>query len=136
MTMRICAFDGSVSFECCKVTRGLDRQGFLASSLAAGARQRLVNREWWHFSFDPEPGFTARLVFRGDQLDSVFILMDLPPDKRAEWTEANELERKALHDDWLRREIGMPPYEYAWGWIESFYDAKSCVSEIIVKYGS
>ena len=41
---------------------------------------------------------------------------------------------KALHDAWLLREIGKAPYDYAWGSVASEYDAKGCVSEIIVTY--
>lgn len=61
--------------------------------------------------------------------------MELPSDQDPTgWTEAHELERKALHDAWLLRELGNPPYDYPWGSIASEYDAKVCVSEIIVTY--
>lgn len=61
--------------------------------------------------------------------------MEIPSDKDPNgWTEAHELERKSLHDAWLLREIGKPPYIYPWGSISSEYDAKGCVSEIIVTY--
>ena len=53
-----------------------------------------------------------------------------------EWTEKNELARKELHDEWLLRELGPPPYRYEWGNLSSEYDPKGCVSDIIVAYAS
>jgi hypothetical protein len=58
----------------------------------------------------------------------------MPTDETDEWTMENELKRKVQHDAWLHAELGMPPYEYAWGKIDSEFDAKGCVSEIIVTY--
>ena len=134
--MKISAFDGSVNFEKGRITRSLTRPEFLASPLGNNAQQRLVNEEWWHLTFDPEPGITCKLLFRRDDLDGVFILMEIPADKSHEWTEANELARKALHDQWVERELGRPPCEYRWGTVYSEFDAKGCVSEIIVRYAS
>ena len=60
--------------------------------------------------------------------------MALPKDAKREWTLASELARKTKHDDWLRNELGKPPYNYAWGNVTSVYDSKGCASEIIVVY--
>ena len=60
--------------------------------------------------------------------------MEIPTDKTGEWTRELELERKALHDQWLRRELGKPPYRYSWGTVASELDEKGVVSEIIVGY--
>jgi hypothetical protein len=134
--MKFGIFDGSISFEHGTLKRDTDRAAFLASALGREPRRnRLVNKEWWHITVDPEPGVAANVLFRGDRLHQVYVLMTIPSDKDKDgWTEEHELERKALHDAWLRREIGKPPYDYAWGSIASEYDAKGCVSEIIVTY--
>jgi hypothetical protein len=96
----------------------------------------LINEEWWHLHVKPEPGLHANVLFRGDRLHQVYVLMEIPSDQHNEWTEANEMERKAAHDRWLRRNLGEPPYEYGWGSVSSEFDAKGCVSEIIVSYAS
>ncbi len=134
--MKFGLFDGSISFDRGTITRDVSRQQFLASTLGQSPRRsRLVNEEWWHITVDAEPGVVANVLFHSDQLHQVWILMSIPSDSDPNgWTEEHELERKALHDAWLRREIGEPPYDYAWGSIASEYDAKGCVSEIIVSY--
>jgi hypothetical protein len=73
-------------------------------------------------------------VFKGDRLHQVWLLMETPSDKTDEWTMETELQRKTLHDTWLLAELGSSPYEHAWGRIDSEFDAKGCVSEIIVTY--
>ena len=40
-----------------------------------------------------------------------------------------------MHDAWLRRELGAPPYKFAWGTVASELDEKGVASEIIVAYG-
>lgn len=133
--MKFNVTDGSVTFEHGNVDRRQGREEFLATPLGKLAQPELINKEWWHLHVKPEPGVAANVLFRGDRLHQVYVLMTIPSDKDKDgWTEEHELERKALHDAWLRREIGKPPYDYAWGSIASEYDAKGCVSEIIVTY--
>ena len=133
--MKIGVTDGSIAFKLGIVKRSQDRKDFLSTSLGKLARPELVNEEWWHLHIRPESGIAATVIYRGDRLHQVYVLMNISSDKDPNgWTEAHELERKAMHDSWLRREIGSAPYEYAWGSIASEYDAKGCVSEIIVTY--
>ena len=134
--MEIGIRDGSIAFMLGTVDRAQDRAGFLATDLGRSAQQELINKEWWHLHVKPEHGIAANVLFRGDRLYQVYILIGIPSDSTGEWTEDHELERKAVHDEWLRREIGSPPYDYDWGSIASEYDAKGCVSEIIVTYAN
>jgi hypothetical protein len=64
----------------------------------------------------------------------VLVLTEIPADSAGEWTRELELERKRLHDQWLLRELGKPPYRYAWGVVASELDEKGVVSEIIIRY--
>lgn len=132
--MKIGVLDGSICFEHGTILRTQDRESFLATDLARNASQRLVNKEWWHIGFGPEAGIAATLIYHQDRLDTVCLLMEIPEDKSGEWTMELELTRKARHDQWLRNELGDPPYRYAWGVVASEFDAKGVVSEIIVVY--
>lgn len=118
------------------ISRDTSREQFLASSLGVEPRRRrLVNKEWWHITVDAEPEVVANVLFRNDRLHQVWILMAIPHDRDPDgWSREHELGRKTLHDAWLRREVGDPPYQYAWGKIESEFDEKGCVSEIIISY--
>ncbi len=98
------------------------------------SKEDQVNEEWRHYRIEPEAGIVGTLFFKGARLDRVFLLLEIPSDKGKDWTEALELERKAMHDSWLRSELGMPPYDYGWGSVTSDFDPRACVSEIIVTY--
>ena len=132
--MKIDTADGSLSFDLGAVRSGQSREVFLGTALGRTARTELINREWWHLHVRPEHGVRANVLFRGERLHHVYVLMDIPSDERNEWTMENELLRKAAHDRWLLQTIGKPPYDYDWGSIASEFDAKGCVSEIIVSY--
>ncbi len=133
--MRIVIFDGSIEFENGAIRRKETRAGFLATSLGREAKQELVNEKWWHVTVKPEPGIVATLVFHVDELQTVLIAMEIPTDKTGEWTRELELQRKSVHDTWLRRELGKPPYRFAWGMVASELDEKGVASEIIIAYG-
>jgi hypothetical protein len=60
--------------------------------------------------------------------------MSIPSDALNERSVDRELERKARHDELLHAELGQPPYRYPWGSVESGYDARDGVSEIIIVY--
>jgi hypothetical protein len=63
------------------------------------------------------------------------MAMIVEPDENwANWSEANELARKKLHDDVLANTIGQPPYRYPWGEIQSMYDPRSGGSSISIHY--
>ncbi len=134
--MKIGVFDGSLSFSMGTIQRNQDRQSFLRTPIGITAKERLVNEDWRHVSIRPEPGIASTLIYKGDLLHQVLVLMEIPSDNTDEWTAERELERKAVHDTWLRTELGVPPYEYQWGRIASEFDPRGCVSEIIVSYAS
>jgi hypothetical protein len=74
--------------------------------------------------------------FTDDVLETVEILFEMQGDSDENWSEARELARKELHDAWLRNEIGPPPYRFPWGRLESSYDAKACVGDILISFES
>jgi hypothetical protein len=132
--MKICVLDGSIEFQRGTIRRGVSREAFLATELGRESRQELVSEIWWHHRIKPEPGIAANVLYRGDKLDRVFVLMEIPADVSGAWTLDLELQRKAVHDGWLRKELGAPPYHYPWGDVVSEVDYKGVVSEIIVAY--
>jgi hypothetical protein len=132
--MRIRVSDGSLAFEDGVIQRTDERETFLATQLGKSAKVKLVSNEWWHITVAPESGVSAKLLFRGDRLKQVYLVIKMDSDVSEEWTKELEIRRKGLHDKWLAQEIGAPPYRYAWGCIDSEFDQKACVSEIIVTY--
>lgn len=51
------------------------------------------------------------------------------------WSREVEDEIKRFHDNWLRQQLGEPPYQFPWGWIGSVVDQHGYSAVIIVDYG-
>jgi hypothetical protein len=132
--MKIGIVDGTISFESGQIRRTLNRRQFLESTVGRESKERLVNQDWKHYHIEPEPGIAGTVLFKADRIDRVLLMMRIPSDSIKEWTEERELERKAAHDRWLLAELGIPPYEYAWGRVASEFDPRGLASEIIVVY--
>ena len=133
--MKIGKFDGSIEFKGGTIRKAETRLDFLATPLGHEAKQELINDNCWHVTVKPESGIVATQIFRADKLQKVLIAMEIPTDKTGEWTRELELQRKSVHDAWLFRELGKPPYQFAWGTVASELDEKGVVSEIIIAYG-
>ena len=69
-------------------------------------------------------------------LEMVFlsIMKDGEISSYSNWSKEKEMETKRLHDNWLLKHLGSPPYEYRWGEISSVYDPRSASSEILIRY--
>ena len=132
--MKISSKDGTIHFAKGIVSRDLSLPQFIGSSLGRSAKETISNTDRRHYEFDPETGISATVFFQGEALDRVLLMMSMPSDSAKIWTEELELQRKAVHDNWLESELGEPPHEYGWGRVVSDYDARGCVSEIIVVY--
>jgi hypothetical protein len=132
--MRIDVLDGTVSFGAGTIKRSFDTPTFLKSPVGAASKKSLENAGWVHLDFNPEPGILGTALFKDNRIHQLFLLMSTRTDQSEDWSEKHELDRKALHDEWLLAELGEPPYEYAWGNVTSDYDPKGRVSEIIITY--
>lgn len=132
--MKIQIRDGSLSFSASSITSNMDKQAFLRSQFAESAKVVVANEPWITYTFTPENGFRCSASFKGERLQQVSLLMSMPTDDPSDWTPEMEQERKLKHDQWLRAELGPPPYEYAWGTVTSEFDPRGCVSDIIVTY--
>ena len=84
--------------------------------------------------------FDIRVIFHcihgGDAVLSAVILVSFDESLIGwdNWSYEKELNRKSIHDEWLKNNIGDPPYIYSWGSIESLYDSKSAVSIIDISF--
>jgi hypothetical protein len=133
--MKIDVSNGAVAFSSGTIGPQMRRAAFLSSPTGVASTCVLENAGYVQLHFHPESGVHANALFKDDRLDRLFVLMAIPSDDLNEWTEARELERMAVHDRWLRQELGKPPYDYPWGRVVSEYDAKGCESGIILLYG-
>jgi hypothetical protein len=74
-------------------------------------------------------------IERLTQVELFYLLRNEPESSGWEnWSEAQEMERKALHDAQLKATLGNPPYDFAWGKVLSIYDSRSGASSVIIRY--
>jgi hypothetical protein len=132
--MHIHASDGSIEFALGRVTSATDKPSFLGSSLGRGAVVVVENGPFVTYRVVPEPGVGATLLFKGERLENVAWAFKLPDETKDDWSEESEMQRKKLHEEWLRKELGEPPHRYRWGEVASEYDAKGVSSAIMVVY--
>ena len=132
--MKFQRFSGRVDFHQGSIDPRADRTAFLESDLGRTAEVLVDNEPHMTYGIRPEPGIAAAVYFEGPKLRTLSWQLELPHDMEKTWSVEHELERKRVHDDWLRQEIGKPPYQFPWGRLESDYDPKGCASAIIVSY--
>ena len=121
------------------IAPGLARDAFLASSL--GARAEVWVRNEPHCAYRAQVRLGGKRVvlvlrFQGEDLRGVELALagDRWGTSWDDWSEALEGEKQRAHDAWLRDHLGPPPYDYAWGTVESCYDERSGASTIVVRY--
>ena len=111
------------------------RASFLENSSALGVSRISSEGKWTAFRIDATPDFIARIDFDGELLKKIeLVSIMFGPRSWSDWSREGEEERRAGHDEFLRRELGDPPYVYAWGEILSVYDDKTGASVIIIRY--
>lgn len=132
--MKIRTSDGTVVFAIGDVSRNTSKASFLASALGRGAETAVENAPYVTYRIRPEPGIGATLLFEGQELRNVGWAIVMPGEDDGDWSVESEMRRKSLHDDWLQKELGEPPYRFSWGEIVSEFDAKGVSSAIIVVY--
>ena len=122
---------------------GVTRSAFLASSLADGASELIVNEP--HASWSVARAITGRpfrlgLFFEAARLTMVVGALDESEFGRewSDWSREGELARKAAHEAWLAPAdpaIG-DGRDYPWGFVASVLDEKSGGAEIVIRYGA
>ena len=132
--MKLNRENGVIEFTQGSVGPDTTRRSFLGSPLGLAADVLVRNEPYVTYRIRAEPGLAFTLSFDGQLLSNVAWMIALPPEKEEAWTVEHELERKRIHDAWLLRELGPPPYRYKWGELSSQYDAKGCASDIILSY--
>ncbi|MFS0653841.1 hypothetical protein [Bacillus sp. 179-C3.3 HS] len=78
--------------------------------------------------------FLITLFFDNEKLKEVHLSEFINGLSWDNWTEDVELAKKKSHDQWLLTSLGEKPYDYSWGYVESIFDKKGCVSSIIIRY--
>jgi len=115
-----------------RIGLGMQEGGFLGLELGRSATVVLQSAFGgiYHFVVEFEPGRQAGLALKfmpagGPELIRLRIA---EPGLRlgdwSGWSRNAEDERKRFHDEWLRKQLGEPPYSYPWGAIKSYIDTR------------
>lgn len=113
--MKIDASSGSFLFASGKIGPQYDTTAFLALPFETPPEPASGGPGWQNFTFEPESGVSAAAYFYDGRLQRFTFSLALPQEVMTPWGSNREPERKALHEELLRRELGRPPYFYSWG---------------------
>jgi hypothetical protein len=114
---------------------------FLSSKLARNSKA-MSDPEWSGYRMERQllagRQFRVSLQFRRGRLVAVELFQVGAVSKASwdDWSEREELERKADHDAWLDALLGPPPYSYPWGEVVSQHDPRGGYSSIVVRYAA
>jgi hypothetical protein len=118
----------------CNLTDG----DFVSSRLFHDSISKKIN-EYMHYRFITTVDnceFQFRIIF--DPIGKInFMTISVATGEKSQWknwSSEREIERKRKNDDWLREQLGNPPYVYSWGEISSSYDPRAGSSHITFHY--
>jgi hypothetical protein len=124
------------------IKRGLTENDFITSKLYgdiinqsnSGLKRYYIRPQLMYGNL-----FVIILCFGKDELISMLQLalaIDGKIPSWDNWSEEVQFNKKKMHDEWLLKHIGLPPYQYEWGSISSNYDPRSSSSIITIRYKS
>ena len=122
-----------------KLGRGLVEKDFLNSELGSAAREirrsgsRHYYETWRQISPEMEMGLTLGF-FPGGPLQRLSAQFVSPATRGAAWSKAREEEIKCFHDNWLKEQLGDPPYRFPWGNALSILDRHWYSANIVIDY--
>lgn len=114
--------------------RNETRENFLGADASVNAKLILENQGWSTYRINSDQKVFFVVQFKNDVIEQIRIAFALKPNYPNQWNVESEAARKTIHDQMLREEIGIPPYRFGWGQIESVIDPRSGASQIIITY--
>jgi len=117
----------------------LSRSAFLASQEGQSASINVANGPYVSYALADryihgEDTWILQIFFRDEDLLSVELTLDSPPDAHGWRERSEELQKKDLQDHLLQSIYGRAEPTFSWGRIVSFYDPRAGFSSIAVVY--
>ena len=119
--------------------RNLSEEEFVGSALGTTAQRvrnsgtRRYYEIWRHINAEREVGVTLGFPTGGvlQRISAKFLKSEV---RAAEWSKSLENEIKILHDQWLRAQLGSPPYQFRWGKVISAIDQHGYSANVVIDY--
>lgn len=100
---------------------------FLESDLGVAAKKIPRNTPanyyevWRQVGVANEVGLTLKFIPKGKllRISVQFIKIGM---RGSQWSKALEDEIKCFHDEWLKEQLGQPPYQFSWGKVLSIIE--------------
>ncbi len=107
---------------------------FQRETFAERAEITVSNSPWLTFDVQLDQRFLASVVFDGQRLAEIRLVMTEPGEEDQPWTVESERRRRLMHDAWLETQFGSSPRRFPWGTVESVYDERANCSYIVLRY--
>ena len=117
----------------------LTRTEFLSAPIGKSASIVVKNERYCSYNMGRHEisglVFAVTIYFYNELLESVSISsVDHESASWSDWSEQEELEKKEMHDLWLKKLLGKASSHYQWGEVWSGYDSKAGFSSIEIRY--
>ena len=120
--------------------RHLTRTTFLSLDVGRSAKIVVKNEPFCSYTIGRHEisglVFIVIIYFYDELLESVSLTSvdDNSRESWSAWSEEKELEKKEIHDAWLKTILGSASSHYKWGDVWSGYDSKAGFSSIEIRY--
>ncbi|MCD4825463.1 MAG: hypothetical protein K8S55_12770 [Phycisphaerae bacterium] len=115
----------------------MSEDAFRRSKYGSKSEENPMGEKWkmYRLHAESEDGyFGVNLFFHNGMLHACHLSFGTKGESWADFSVENERKRKVHHDMLLAKWLGVPPYVYSWGEIESVLHPKDNTASIIVKY--
>lgn len=117
----------------------LEESEFLSSQIGKSAKKIRISESrnyyetWQNVSSEFEVGLTLGFSNNGllQRISAQFVRIGL---RGSQWSKASEDQIKRFHDAWLKKQLGNPPYQFAWGRVKSIVEPHWYSANIIFSY--
>ncbi|WP_339733985.1 hypothetical protein [uncultured Gimesia sp.] len=126
--------NGEIEIGNVRVSPSTTLSNFSKSTLGISSKVLIKNNDYVTLQVVTASQIGLNLSFSNDRLSTVIIYLKSPESTWSSWSKNEEHEKKTKHDKILNADLGLEPYRFSWGEVESISDSKSGDSYVLVKY--
>ncbi|QEG17348.1 hypothetical protein GmarT_32280 [Gimesia maris] len=126
--------NGEIEIGNVRVSPSTTLSSFSKSTLGISSKVLVKNNDYVTLQVDTNSQIGLNLSFSNNRLSTVTIYLKSPESSWSSWSKYEEHEKKSKHNKILYADLGLEPYRFSWGEVESISDSKSGGSYVLVKY--
>jgi hypothetical protein len=118
------------------IPSGLSENAFSRSQLGQQAMRTPTTGGWVVYSNIKIDDAGLVMRFLDGKLTEISLAWGERSGGWGGWSEVKEASENSAQNKWLASKLGLPPYSFEWGNVESLQDQKAGGSQILIRYNS